>query len=58
MSLESLAMFFILVSSTSVQGRLLIFDHFHGKEKGATITFTTPNYGLAFYTGQRTEGAA
>lgn len=27
-------------------------------EKGATITFTTPNYGLAFYTGQRPEGAA
>ncbi|KAH0613865.1 uncharacterized protein H6S33_005751 [Morchella sextelata] len=32
-------------------------DVFHF-EKGATITFTTPNYGLAFYTGQRTEGAA
>lgn len=42
----------------SSERRLLIFDHFHGKEKGATITFTTPNYGLAFYTGQRTEGAA
>ncbi|KAL7266500.1 hypothetical protein RUND412_010952 [Rhizina undulata] len=27
-------------------------------EKGATITFTTPDYGLAFYTGQRPEGTA
>lgn len=27
-------------------------------EKGAVITFTTPSYGLAFYTGQRPEGAA
>ncbi|KAK4508148.1 hypothetical protein PRZ48_001886 [Zasmidium cellare] len=26
--------------------------------KGATITFTTEDYGLAFYTGQRAEGAA
>ncbi|KAK2733672.1 hypothetical protein FQN55_003179 [Onygenales sp. PD_40] len=26
--------------------------------KGATITFTTPSYGLAFYTGQRKEGGA
>ncbi|KAI5847484.1 RmlC-like cupin domain-containing protein [Tricharina praecox] len=27
-------------------------------EKGATITFTTPDYGLAFYTGQRAMGVA
>ncbi|KAA8904975.1 RmlC-like cupin domain-containing protein [Sphaerosporella brunnea] len=27
-------------------------------EKGATITFTTPEYGLAFYTGQRPMGGA
>jgi len=26
--------------------------------KGTTITFSTPSYGLAFYTGQRKEGAA
>ena len=26
--------------------------------KGAKITFTTEDYGLAFYTGQRAEGAA
>ncbi|EED15355.1 ethanolamine utilization protein (EutQ), putative [Talaromyces stipitatus ATCC 10500] len=26
--------------------------------KGSKITFTTPSYGLAFYTGQRKEGAA
>ncbi|EAU32550.1 conserved hypothetical protein [Aspergillus terreus NIH2624] len=26
--------------------------------KGAKITFTTPSYGLAFYTGQRAQGAA
>ncbi|KAF2257365.1 putative ethanolamine utilization protein [Trematosphaeria pertusa] len=26
--------------------------------KGAKITFTTEDYGLAFYTGQRKEGAA
>ncbi|KAA6413780.1 MAG: hypothetical protein FRX48_02141 [Lasallia pustulata] len=26
--------------------------------KGAKITFTTAEYGLAFYTGQRAEGAA
>lgn len=26
--------------------------------KGAKITFTTDDYGLAFYTGQRAEGAA
>ncbi|KAF2753486.1 hypothetical protein EJ05DRAFT_219237 [Pseudovirgaria hyperparasitica] len=26
--------------------------------KGATITFRTEEYGLAFYTGQRAEGAA
>ncbi|KAK2765083.1 hypothetical protein FQN54_008782 [Arachnomyces sp. PD_36] len=26
--------------------------------KGATITFSTPSYGLAFYTGQRKEGDA
>ncbi|KAI9838784.1 MAG: hypothetical protein M1837_002313 [Sclerophora amabilis] len=26
--------------------------------KGAKITFTTDSYGLAFYTGQRAEGAA
>jgi len=26
--------------------------------KGSTITFTTPTYGLAFYTGQRKKGAA
>ncbi|OJJ43056.1 hypothetical protein ASPZODRAFT_154799 [Penicilliopsis zonata CBS 506.65] len=25
---------------------------------GAKITFTTPSYGLAFYTGQRKQGAA
>lgn len=25
---------------------------------GCTITFTTPDYGLAFYTGQRKEGTA
>ncbi|KAI5795518.1 RmlC-like cupin domain-containing protein [Geopyxis carbonaria] len=27
-------------------------------EKGATITFTTPDYGLAFYVGQRGMGGA
>jgi hypothetical protein len=27
-------------------------------EKGATITFETPDYGLAFYTGQRGMDAA
>ncbi|KAF9884483.1 hypothetical protein FE257_001744 [Aspergillus nanangensis] len=26
--------------------------------KGSTITFTTPSYGLAFYTGQRAKDAA
>lgn len=26
--------------------------------KGAKITFSTEEYGLAFYTGQRAEGAA
>ncbi|EFW18889.1 hypothetical protein D8B26_007106 [Coccidioides posadasii str. Silveira] len=26
--------------------------------KGAKITFTTPSYGLAFFTGQRAEGGA
>jgi ethanolamine utilization protein EutQ (cupin superfamily) len=26
--------------------------------EGAKITFTTEDYGLAFYTGQRKEGAA
>ena len=26
--------------------------------KGATITFSTEDYGLAFYTGQRVEGGA
>lgn len=26
--------------------------------KGAKITFTTEDFGLAFYTGQRKEGAA
>ncbi|KAJ5732454.1 hypothetical protein N7493_003935 [Penicillium malachiteum] len=32
-------------------------DVFHFP-KGSTITFTTTDYGLAFYTGQRAEGAA
>ncbi|PLB49269.1 hypothetical protein P170DRAFT_358413 [Aspergillus steynii IBT 23096] len=32
-------------------------DVFHFP-KGAKITFTTPSYGLAFYTGQRAKGAA
>ncbi|KAJ5249125.1 hypothetical protein N7468_000576 [Penicillium chermesinum] len=26
--------------------------------KGSTITFTTPDYGLAFFVGQRAEGVA
>ncbi|KAL3460611.1 RmlC-like cupin domain-containing protein [Aspergillus heterothallicus] len=32
-------------------------DVFHFP-KGSKITFTTPSYGLAFYTGQRAKGAA
>ncbi|PYH91915.1 hypothetical protein BO71DRAFT_432409 [Aspergillus ellipticus CBS 707.79] len=32
-------------------------DVFHFP-KGTKVTFTTPSYGLAFYTGQRAKGAA
>ncbi|KAJ5110061.1 hypothetical protein N7532_002706 [Penicillium argentinense] len=35
---------------TAVPGDVFYFP------KGTTITFTTPDYGLAFFTGQRAEG--
>ena len=52
-----------------VEGSMTIEDEtgqkVHGKAgdvfffpKGSKITFTTEDYGLAFYTGQRKEGAA
>ncbi|KAF7594998.1 hypothetical protein BBP40_007598 [Aspergillus hancockii] len=37
---------------TAGQGDVFYFP------KGAKITFRTPSYGLAFYTGQRAKGAA
>lgn len=41
-----------------MKGLLTTAGEYRIVEKGATITFTTPNYGLAFYTGQRAEDTA